>query len=138
MTQTRTYLAFAALVLAFGGLSALLLPSQAAPAQAAAPALVSAPDFHRIDAIPAVQAAELPRVDPLIARTLAAHVGDTGSYTTLQSIEAHLAADRVCEGMVDGVPLMEIADVVAEQQGLTDNEAHDFVLIAHEVQCPTF
>lgn len=134
MTQTRTFLAFIAVVAAFGALAAFLLPAQQPTAQAAVPAVT---DVHRIDAIPAVQAADLPQVDELVARTLAAHVGDT-AYTTTQSIEAHLAADRVCEAMIAGVPLMEIADATAAQQGLTDEEAHDFVIAAHEINCPAF
>jgi hypothetical protein len=136
MTQTRTtYAAFALLVAAFGVLASLLIPSAHAPAAQAASSVA---DVHRIDAIPAVQAADLPQVDELIAATLAQHVGDTGPYTTVQAEQAHLAADRVCEGMIDGAPLMDIQDAVATQQGLTDTEAHDFVLAAHRIQCPSF
>jgi hypothetical protein len=138
MTQTRTtYAAFALLVAAFGVLASLLIPSAHAPAAQAAQAAPVA-DVHRINAIPAVQGDQLPQVDELIAATLAQHVGDTGPYTTVQAEQAHLAADRVCEGMIDGAPLMDIQDAVATQQGLTDTEAHDFVLAAHRIQCPSF
>jgi hypothetical protein len=52
-----------------------------------------------------------------------------------QAREVIAAADRVCEGMTAGVPLMDMADALTVDLGLTDTEAHDFVKAAAQLNC---
>jgi hypothetical protein len=59
-----------------------------------------------------------------------------GTDLTLdQAREVVLAADRVCDGMTAGVPLMDMADTLTVDLGLTDTEAHAFVRSAAQVNC---
>lgn len=51
----------------------------------------------------------------------------TEAFTPAQLTELNYAADRVCEGLTANVPLMVLADTVSAEQGLTDEQAHDFV-----------
>jgi hypothetical protein len=94
-------------------------PAAAASVATEAPAEIT---YHRIDAIPEVQGEVL---------TLA----PDQDLTEAQATEVLLAADRVCEGMQAGVPLMDMAIEVQASQGLTGVEAHDFVKRAAQAHC---
>jgi hypothetical protein len=120
MTQIRTYALAAFLISAFTCLALALLPDPGSRAQAAvavdAPAAPTAP------------------VDRLVAGTL----GGRTDYTTVQVELLHEAADRVCEGFVAQVPLVEMEPELVREFSFTGAEAHRFVKVAHQVQCPLF
>lgn len=121
MTQIRT---FAALILALAGFAAiavLMVPSPgASQAVAAAPAEIT---FHRIDAIPTIQLNEVAALVP------------DADLSTDQLEQVSLVADQICEGITAGVPLMNMADSLVWNQGLTDTEAHDFVREVAQTHC---
>lgn len=119
MTQTRKTLTLFA-VLAYVAIGAILAGTALAtvsadrmvPAYTAAPAPVQVTtQVHRIDAIPA----EVEGTEPL--------TGD-------QYAAAQAAADRICEGMTAGVPLYLMDTAIAEEGGLSLEQAHQFVTTA--------
>jgi hypothetical protein len=122
MTQIRTYALAAFLISAFTCLALALLPDPGSRAQAAV--AVSAP---------VTPVAPAP-VDRLVAGTL----GGRTDYTTVQVARLHEAADRVCEGFVAQVPLVEMEPELVREFSFTGQEAHRFVKVAHQVQCPLF
>lgn len=145
MTQTQhprryalSLLAALVVISALGALAAVALTVQLG--RAATPADIP---MHRIDAIPAAQAV---RTDTPIPGTglvpapvdeiVAAVLGGGETYTTTQAMQVHLAADRVCEGMTAGVPLVVIEPELVQEFGLDGATAHQFVITAHALQCP--
>jgi hypothetical protein len=111
-----TALAFAA-VLALGALlAAVLMPNPTA------------------QAAPAVEVAEVaPVVAEPAAPFLVALLGDSG--TPENAGELLLAADRVCEGLTAGVPVVVMADGIAAEFGVDDEQARHFVNTAGVVHC---
>lgn len=125
MTQIRTYALAAFLISAFTCLALALLPDPGSRAQAAA---VSAP------AAPAPAPVSPAPVDRLADGVL----GGRTDYTTVEVERLHEAADRVCEGFVAQVPLVEMEPELVREFSFTGAEAHRFVKVAHSVQCPLF
>jgi hypothetical protein len=115
----------AALICAIGALAAVALTVQLS--RASAPE-VPADTMHRIDAIPAADAA--PADDLLLA------VLGQADYTPEQAAEIHLAADRVCEGFTAQVPLVVMEPELVQEFDMTGEQAHEFVQVAHAQQCP--
>jgi hypothetical protein len=117
MTQTRTLIA-----LITGLVAGLLIAAGIA-------ALVNQVSAEQP---PAVTVTEQADADALADQAdLAAQVpfdslAGTDGLTVGQLAEIELAADRVCEGLTAGVPMVEITRVLSEQQGLTDEQARDF------------
>lgn len=128
MTQTFKNMFLLVLVaIAFGVLAVALLPE---PGSAAGTRVDPAGALHRIDAVPAAAAVDVS--DQLVL----AAVGAGADVSAAQVTDIHLAADRVCEGFVAGVPVTTMEQVVAGEQGLTLGAAHAFVEAVHAVQCP--
>jgi hypothetical protein len=77
--------------------------------------------------------AEVVNGDPLVAAVL----GEDGQpYTTVQADQVHLAADRVCEGFTAQVPLVVMEPELVQEFDMTGEQAHEFVKVAHDQQCP--
>jgi hypothetical protein len=147
MTQTRTAQILSTLtaLLVLSGIGAFMVVALTAQLGRASQVPAShggfTPAMHRIDAIPPVvdTSTPIPGTGVLPAETdeLAAAVFGGGEiYTTTQDIEIHEAADRVCEGFTAGVPMVVMEPEIAREFGLDGQAAHDFVRVAHEIQCP--
>jgi hypothetical protein len=116
--RTSALAALALLVLTLVGLALMLRP---APAEAVQPA--PAPAVVHVT----------PETPDAFLRTL---VGD-GTHLPPNAEELSLAADRVCEGITAGVPVMVMADTAAAQLALTDEEARHLVNTAAVTRCVT-
>lgn len=128
MTQTRTALTAAALfltLLALAGIGVLQSLAQPQPQDVAVVAVAAAePEMaHRIDAIPDFSLSEVAAFAPSV------------DLTADQAAQMLQVADLICEGMTAGVPLMNMADSLVWNQGLTDEEAHDFVRTVAQTHC---
>lgn len=124
MTQIRTYALAAFLISAFTCLALALLPDPGSRAQAAAVSVPAAP-------VPAPAPAPVDRLADGV-------LGGRTDYTTVEVERLHEAADRVCEGFVAQVPLVEMEPELVREFSFTGAEAHRFVKVAHSVQCPLF
>jgi hypothetical protein len=82
-----------------------------------------------LDRVQPAAAAEIQRKDmPLrVQADLVALLPEGTDFTPGMLTEVRAAADRVCEGVTAGVPVMVMADTLAVEQGLTDPEARHFV-----------
>jgi len=92
-------------------------PTAVQPAEPAAPALPALPGYDA--------------ADPFLVELL----GAGSDVTPERAVELLLAADRVCEAMTAGVPLIEVEPVLAEELSLSDEEAHEFARLAGWVRC---
>lgn len=118
--HATTLVLFAAVVGALAALAALLLPAAAGatqPTQRPAPVTVA----------PAVHAAP--------DAFLTALLGDATDLAPGQGEQLLEAADRVCEGITAQVPEGFMIRTVSEEQGVTLEEAHQFVETAMSVHC---
>lgn len=125
-TQAAARGALALLAALVFGLIALLLMPNPGTASAVTPGAVDtapAVQVSRIDAIPDLDLAEVRALAPSTELT------DTQVLSMLE------VADLICEGMTAGVPLMNMADSLVWNQGLTDEEAHDFVRTVAQTHC---
>jgi hypothetical protein len=132
MTQTFIKTSIAAVLAACAllfGLADALQPHDASAHASVTSPTSAAIQYHRTDAIPP---ANTPVADPLVAAVL----GGDGLYTTVQADQVHLAADRVCEGFTAGVPLVVMEPELVQEFGLDGATAHEFVKVAHDIQCP--
>jgi hypothetical protein len=112
-----TALLFAAVTLGFAALAATLLPTAAER-----PAVVElAPALRSTAAEP--------------SPFLVALLGDGTHLDAAQVEELTAAADRVCEGVTADVPVMVMADTLAGELSLTDEEARHLVNTAATVHC---
>lgn len=118
--HATTAILFAAVVGALAALAALLLPASAA---ATVPA-------QQVSVVPAVHATT-PQPDAFLVALL----GDATDLAPGQAEELLLAADRVCEGITAEVPEGFMIRTVSEEQGVTLEEAHQFVETAMTVHC---
>lgn len=112
MRTARLVAAFALVLAGFALIAVALMPSSPARAVAAteAPAAVE--------------------VDPFLVALA------PGTHFAPEHADALLAAaDRVCEGVTAEVPVVDMANALAESLGLTDEEARDFVNTAATVHC---
>jgi hypothetical protein len=80
----------------------------------------------RIDAIPALQGAE--------AEFLTA-LAPGSDFTEEQARDLTSWAFKVCEGITAEVPVVDMADVLVREVGMTDAEARDFVTVAGDTVC---
>lgn len=117
-TSARTLAAFVLVVAALIGLGALLTSDYSSPVE---PVSVS-------------QAAVVSPAVTVLDPVLSAAFGDA-DFTEAQTQEVWLAADRICEGYTAGVPLMVMADQLVAEQGITDEQAHDFVRLVVQTRC---
>jgi hypothetical protein len=115
MAHARTLAAFALVVAAFATLATILTSGTPATALQAAPAVET----------PTVQ------VDPFLVSLVGAGVDLPADHAA----ELLLAADRVCEGITAEVPVVDMADALVRDLGLTDEEARHFVNTAAMVHC---
>lgn len=113
--STVTAALFTGVTAAAVGLSALLLSATGPQAAPAAAATAPAPAYS----VPA----------------LAEELAPGADLTVAQADALTLAADRVCEGLTAEVPVMVLADTLVTQQGLSDEEARDFVHAAAAGHC---
>jgi hypothetical protein len=72
--------------------------------------------INRIDAIPADQPAE----------QAFESLAGTETFTAEQLAQIELAADRVCEGLTAGVPMVEIQAQLTASEGMDDAQARAF------------
>lgn len=117
MSRARTLstVVLAALTLAgFALLVALLVPADAGAVQPAPVALVQAPALDE---------------DPFLGALL----GDAGLPANAEDLS--LAADRVCEGVTAEVPVVVMADAIAAEFSVDDEQAREFVNLAATVRC---
>lgn len=112
-------LLLAVLGAAFGAGLAVLY----SPPALAAPAPAQPTVMHRIDAIPAAEAAAVD-VDPLL---LASAFGTAGEYTDAEVAEVRLTGDRVCEGLADGTPVADMTATLMQTTGMLPEQARTFV-----------
>jgi hypothetical protein len=117
-TRTRSALTLTALALflAAGAVAAVL----ALPNTDAAAVQVPAP----------VVKAPAEQLDPF----LVALIGEGVDFPA-NADELSLAADRVCEGLTAEVPLVYLADGIADEFGVDDTEARRFVNLAGVIRC---
>jgi hypothetical protein len=126
VSYARTLAAFALVVAAFAALASILTSGVPAHAvQAPAPVVVQAP---AVQAAPVVEEPALDE-DPFLGALL----GDAG--LPANALDLSYAADRVCEGMTAGVPLLDMADAVAGEFSVDDEQAHEFVRLAATIRC---
>lgn len=125
--MSRATAALLLLAAAVAVIAAVLMPNPPARAMtAAAPApsrtaTLSGPQAHGTGVGP-----DLP---------VLAAASPTGELSPAQATEALYAADRVCEGIVAGVPEGFLVRTAAEEGGLTLTDAHAFVEAAI-TRCP--
>jgi len=125
MTQIRNIAAALLLgTLALLGLTQLL-PADTAPT-AAAPAVAVVEQMHAVET-PSGLGTDFGLV------TVA--LGEGTDFTQAQVDEILLAADRVCEGITAGVPVVVMADTLVQTQGIGDEAARDFVNLAATTRC---
>lgn len=131
MRRHLTTAALAALVISgFALLVALLMPATAgAVVQTQAPS--AAPQV----AAPALPPAAGASATEEPSAFLTALVGPATDLTAAQAGDLLAAADRVCEGAAAGVPVMDMADALAGELALTDEEARHLVNTAATVHC---
>jgi hypothetical protein len=111
-------LLLAVLGAAFGAGLAVLY----SPPALAAPAPTQPTVLHRIDAIPAAEAAAVD-VDPLLAVAF----GPGADVTDSQAAEVRLTGDRVCEGLADGTPVAVMTATLMQTTGMLPEQARTFV-----------
>jgi hypothetical protein len=111
-------LLLAVLGAAFGAGLAVLY----SPPALAAPAPAQPTVLHRIDAIPAADAAAVD-VDPLLAVAF----GPGADVTDDQAAEVRLTGDRVCEGLADGTPVADMTATLMQTTGMLPEQARTFV-----------
>lgn len=124
--MTRTLAALALVVAALAAVAALLMPSPAAGATGPAPAPEAALAHDSRTAHGTGVGPDLP---------VLAAAAPAGELTPAQATEVLYAADRVCEGIVAGVPEGFLVRTAAEEGGLTLTDAHAFVEAAI-TRCP--
>jgi hypothetical protein len=127
-----------AVVLAIGALLGVAAsPVTADAEQLAAHAPTAAPAPAAVPAAPSTTAPALPTLPGYDASDpfLVALLGDSADLTDERAVELLLAADRVCEAMTAGVPLVEVEPVLAEELDLSGDEAHEFVRVAGWTRC---
>jgi hypothetical protein len=127
--------ALALLVLAITLAIGALLGVAASPAPAAD--AVQAAPVAAEPAAPSTTAPALPSLPGYDASDpfLVALLGDSADLTDERAVELLLAADRVCEAMTAGVPLVEVEPVLAEELDLSGVEAHEFARVAGWTRC---
>jgi len=105
--------------LAFGLMALLLMPNPGTQAQ-----VVDTPavEFQRIDAIPVYQ-------------SVAVELVPGADLTPEQVALVEQTADLICEGFTAGVPVVNMADSLVWNFGLTDTEARDFVNQVGNTHC---
>jgi len=121
-TAARTALVLVALAiaLAIGAVLGVAASPSGADAVQPAPAVV--------EPAPVVEAPALAD-DPFLGALL----GDAGLPENAE--ELSLAADRVCEGFTAEVPLVVMADTIAVEFGVDDEQAREFVNLAGTIRC---
>jgi hypothetical protein len=118
-----------AVALAVGALLGVAAsPSGADAVQPVAPA-VDEPAVPAAPALPTLPGYDA--ADPFVVALL----GPDTDASPERVVELLLAADRVCEGFTAEVPVVDLADTVAEELSLTDEEARAFVNTAGTVRC---
>jgi hypothetical protein len=95
---------------------------------AASPSTADAVQAPAVEVAPAVEAPALDE-DPFLLALL----GDAGLPENAE--ELLLAADRVCEGVTAEVPVVVMADTVAAEFSVDDEQAREFVNLAATIRC---
>lgn len=133
MTRTaRTLL----LLATFGVLLSGVLAGAFAQIPAALPvAAADAPPAVLTEPAPAPADVLAPSVSGVDAEFVAAVVGPGTDLAPGQALELVYAGHRVCEGFTAGVPMIDLADALVAEFGVTDEDARAFITLADEFYC---